>query len=67
MLVLAAVYQSQLYTRYPDVLTHKLTKKTLSLLFTRTIKALSDVKYNSPILKVDVEILENVRKIIGID
>ncbi|KAF2268499.1 hypothetical protein CC78DRAFT_372218 [Lojkania enalia] len=64
MLVLAAVYKSRLRSHLPT--DTKLTKKNLELLFKRTIKVLSNVAPNSPILAVDVEILKNVQKIVGV-
>jgi hypothetical protein len=66
MLVLAAVYQSRLGTRYLHNYTEKLTKTNLSLLFRRTIKVLEAFQYNSPVLKVDMDILRNVQRIIGL-
>ncbi|KAF2022955.1 C6 zinc finger domain-containing protein, partial [Setomelanomma holmii] len=58
MLVLAAVYNSRLYPHLPNET--RLNLKTLRALFKRTFDILREVAPNSPILKVDLEILENV-------
>ncbi|KAF9728474.1 hypothetical protein PMIN04_010457 [Paraphaeosphaeria minitans] len=60
MLVLAAVYKSRLYPYLPP--NHKLTPDTLNALFKRTIYVLGEIAPNSPILKLDLDILENVWK-----
>jgi len=59
MLVLAAVYKSRLYPHLPT--TTSLTPKNLHALFTRTLNVLDEVAPNSPTLKLDAEILRNVR------
>jgi hypothetical protein len=59
MLVLAAVYKSRLYPHLPN--DTSLTAKNLHALFERTFKVLKEVAPNSPILKVDLDILRNVR------
>lgn len=59
MMVLAAVYKSNLYPHLPT--NTSLTPQNLHALFERTISALKDVAPNSPILKVDLDILRNVR------
>ncbi|KAF2022647.1 hypothetical protein EK21DRAFT_119535 [Setomelanomma holmii] len=58
MLVLAAVYKSKLYPHLPNET--KLNAKTLRALFKRTFDILGEVAPNSPILKVDLDILGNV-------
>jgi hypothetical protein len=60
MLVLAAVYKSKLYPYLPH--DTNLTPKTLNALFKRTVHVLREVAPNSPVLKLDLEILENVWK-----
>ena len=59
MLVLAAVYKSRLYHHLPP--DTSLTPKNLHALFERTFIVLEEVAPNSPILKVDLDILRNVR------
>lgn len=61
MLVLAAVYTSKLYAHLPS--DTELTPRNLNALFERTIHVLEEVAPNSPILKVDLDILRNVRSI----
>lgn len=65
MIVLASVYRSRLRTHLPP--DTELTKQNLALLYRRTIKILEEVAPNSPILKVDAEILKNVRKILALE
>lgn len=65
MLVLAAVWKSHLRAHLPAEC--NLTHQNLAKLFRRTIDTLNDVAPNSPVLRVDVEILENVRRVVGID
>jgi chromosome segregation and condensation protein ScpB len=60
MLVLTSVFKSKLYPLLPS--DTWLTKANLSALFKRTINVLSDVAPNSPILRMDLEILRNVQK-----
>ncbi|KAH8699411.1 hypothetical protein GQ44DRAFT_632756 [Phaeosphaeriaceae sp. PMI808] len=60
MLVLAAVLRSKLYAHLPA--DTPLTAKNLNALFERTIDVLEEVAPNSPVLKVDLEILRNVHK-----
>jgi hypothetical protein len=59
MLVLAAVFKSRLYYQLPS--NTLLTPQNLYALFERTFKVLDEVAPNSPILKVDLDILRNVR------
>ncbi|KAF7578808.1 C6 zinc finger domain containing protein [Pyrenophora tritici-repentis] len=65
MLVLASVYKSKLYPLLPA--DTWLTKATLSALFKRTISVISDVAPNSPILRMDLEILRNVQQQQGLE
>lgn len=60
MIVLAAVLNSPLQQCLPD--DTELTKFNLGLLYKRTIKILKEVAPNSPILKADSEILENIQR-----
>lgn len=60
MLVLAAVLKSKLYPHLPS--NTKLTPRNLNALFERTIHVLEETAPNSPILKVDLDILRNVRR-----
>lgn len=60
MLVLVSVYKSKLYPLLPD--NTPLTKANLTALLARTISVLDEVAPNSPILRMDLEILRNVRK-----
>lgn len=64
MIVLAAVFKSRLRHYLPPET--KLTRQNLSDLYRRTIKMLRQVGPNSPILRVDADILENVQKQIGL-
>jgi hypothetical protein len=59
MLVLAAVFKSRIYSHLPA--NTSLTPRNLDALFTRTFDVLADVAPNSPVLKVDLDILRNVR------
>ncbi|KAF2819543.1 C6 zinc finger domain-containing protein [Ophiobolus disseminans] len=59
MLVLAAVYKSKLYPHLPP--NTSLTPKNLHALFERTFQVLEQVAPNSPVLRVDLDILNNVR------
>ncbi|KAH6867158.1 C6 zinc finger domain-containing protein [Alternaria rosae] len=59
MLILAAVFKSRLYYLLPS--NTSLTLRNLHALFERTFEVLSKVVHNSPILKVDLDILRNVR------
>ncbi|KAJ6192794.1 hypothetical protein J3E72DRAFT_443075 [Bipolaris maydis] len=65
MLVLASVYKSKLYPLLPS--DTWLTKSTLSALFKRTINVIEDVAPNSPILRMDLEILRNVQRQQGLE
>ncbi len=65
MLVLASVYKSKLYPFLPS--DTWLTKPTLSALFKRTINVIEDVAQNSPILRIDLEILRNVQRQQGLE
>ncbi|KNG46756.1 c6 zinc finger domain-containing protein [Stemphylium lycopersici] len=65
MLVLASVYKSNLYPLLPS--DTWLTKPTLSALFKRTITVIEDVAPNSPILRMDLEILRNVQRQQGLE
>ncbi|KAH8701177.1 hypothetical protein GQ44DRAFT_832052 [Phaeosphaeriaceae sp. PMI808] len=60
IIVLTAVARSPLHQYLPS--STKLTKSNLAALITRTISVLSECAPNSPILKMDLEILENVRR-----
>jgi hypothetical protein len=60
MLVLVAVYKSQLHRFLPK--NAQLTTVTLTALLERTCNVLSEVAPNSPILQMDLKILENVRR-----
>jgi hypothetical protein len=60
MLVLAAVYKSNIYQHLPP--DTPLTPTNLSALFERTISALQENASNSPILQLDLEILRNTRR-----
>ena len=64
MLVLAAVYKSQLHQFLPQHA--QLTKATLTALFERTCNALNETVPNSPTLEVDFKILHNVRRQYGL-
>jgi len=59
ILVLAAVIKSKLYPHLPS--DTSLTPKNLDALFERTLALLDEVAPNSPILRVDYDILKNVR------
>ena len=65
MLVLASVYKSKLYPLLPS--DTWLTKANLAALFKRTIAVISDVAQNSPILRMDLEILKNVQRQQGLE
>ncbi|KAI4633961.1 uncharacterized protein J4E87_001130 [Alternaria ethzedia] len=65
MLVLASVYKSKLYPLLPS--DTWLTKANLAALFRRTISVISDVAQNSPILRMDLEILKNVQRQQGLE
>jgi hypothetical protein len=60
MLVLAAVYRSSIYQHLPH--DTPLTPRNLDALFERTIDALQENAPNSPILRVDLEVLVNLRE-----
>jgi hypothetical protein len=60
MLVLAAVYKSKIYQHLPA--NTPLTPRCLNALFERTFTMLRENAPNSPILQVDYDILQNVRK-----
>jgi len=60
MLVLAAVFKSQLFGYLPR--DTQLTKQNLTALMDRTCRVLGEIAPNSPILDMDVKILRNVRK-----
>ncbi|KAL5114396.1 hypothetical protein ACEQ8H_007706 [Pleosporales sp. CAS-2024a] len=64
MLVLAAVYKSSLYHHLPP--TTRLSRHTLGALFHRTIEVLGENAQNSPILKVDLEILLHLQQKLGL-
>ncbi|KAF2012228.1 hypothetical protein BU24DRAFT_412742 [Aaosphaeria arxii CBS 175.79] len=66
MIVLAAVYKNEKLRQHLPANT-QFTKRTLSLLFRRTILMLKEVKPNSPVLSVDADILENVQRILRLD
>jgi hypothetical protein len=60
MLVLVAVYKSQLHRFLPQCA--QLTKATLTAVLERTCSVLSEVAPNSPILEMDLQILYNIRR-----
>jgi hypothetical protein len=60
MLVLAAVYRSQLNRFLPE--DAQLTKEDLGALFRRTCDALSENAPNSPVLKMDLDVLLSVQR-----
>jgi hypothetical protein len=60
MLVLAAVYKSPMYKHLPE--NSPLTPRNLDALFARTIDAIQENAPNSPILKVDLEVLHHLRQ-----
>jgi hypothetical protein len=62
VLVLAAVYHSNMYWYLPD--DTLLTLSCLSDLFDRTISALEEVAPNSPPLQMDLKILQNVQRML---
>jgi hypothetical protein len=64
MLVLWSVYRSKLYPLLPS--DTWLTKANLAALFKRTINVITQVAPNSPILRMDLEILRNVQRIEGL-
>jgi len=59
MLVLAAVSKSRLYYLLPS--NTSLTPQNLHAIFERTFEVLGEVAPNSPLLKIDLDILRNVR------
>jgi len=61
MIVLAAVFQSDLRCKFLPHDSH-LTHTNLSALFVRTMNILSELQGNSPILRMDLRILENVKR-----
>ena len=64
MLVLTAVYTSQMRRFLPDK--NCLTKDTLTALFTRTQDILKELSGNSPVLALDHEILDNLARLYNI-
>lgn len=60
MLVLVSVFKSKLFPLLP--VDTPLNKFNLTALLARTISVLEEVAPNSPILRMDLEILRNVRK-----
>jgi hypothetical protein len=64
MIVLAAVCKSPLVYQLPK--TSNLTKRNLALLFKRTVDILSDVAPCSPILDMDLKILDNAMWELGL-
>ena len=62
--MLVSVYKSKIYHLLPS--NTPLTKANLTALLARTINVLSEVAPNSPILKMDLEILYNVRRLNGL-
>lgn len=65
MLVLAAVFKSALWHLLPEKT--RLSKANLSKLYNRTIKVLSQVAPNSPILNMDREILMHIQRELELD
>ncbi|KAF2711565.1 hypothetical protein K504DRAFT_224100 [Pleomassaria siparia CBS 279.74] len=64
MLVLAAVFNSDLRRHLPDTTT--LTRQNLSHLYRRTINILDQVAPNSPVLAMDRDILIHIQRTIGL-
>jgi len=64
MILLAAVYKSPL--RHQLEAECELNRMNLSALFYRTMKILDEVAPNSPILRMDLKILENVKRELGL-
>ncbi|KAF2478121.1 uncharacterized protein BDR25DRAFT_8237 [Lindgomyces ingoldianus] len=69
MIVLAAVFKSRLRYHLPNdnPKDHNLTKSTLSKLLNRTIKVLGTVAPNSPVLKMDAQILQNIQRLLNLE
>ncbi|OWY50690.1 c6 zinc finger-like protein [Alternaria alternata] len=65
MLVLVSVYKSKLYLLLPS--DTWLTRDNLIALLKRTIAVISEEAQNSPILRMDLEILRNVQKQQGLE
>lgn len=65
MLVLTAVYQSDMRKYLPDK--DCLTRKTLTQLYQRTQDILDEMGGNSPVLATDYEILEKLARVNDID
>ncbi|KAI5364420.1 hypothetical protein J4E82_011467, partial [Alternaria postmessia] len=65
MLVLASVYKSKLYPLLPS--DTWLTRANLAALFKRTIAVISEEAQNSPILRMDLEILRSIQKQQGLE
>jgi hypothetical protein len=59
-----AMFRSPLWDKLP--METKLTPENLSALFARTMEILGEVQENSPVLKMDLKILQNVKRICGI-
>jgi hypothetical protein len=60
IIILAAVYKSPLHRKLLPKTT--LNRENLSALIYRTMKILDEVAPNSPILRMDLKILDNVKK-----
>jgi hypothetical protein len=65
MVVLAAVWKSPLTDLLPKQ--SNLTRRNLALLFKQTMNILGDLVFHSPILCVDLEILKNAMRELGLD
>jgi len=65
MLVLASVFKSKLYPLLPS--DTWLTRANLAVLFRRTIAVISEEAQNSPILRMDLEILRNIQEKQGLE
>jgi hypothetical protein len=64
MIILAAVFKSPLLYQLPKK--SNLDKRNLALLFKRTVDILSDVAPCSPILDMDLKILDNAMEELGL-
>jgi hypothetical protein len=60
MIILAAVFRSPLRNHLPK--DSELNRQNLSALFHRTMTILHEVAPNSPVLRMDLKILENVKR-----
>jgi hypothetical protein len=60
MIILAAVYKSSLHKNLSPKTS--LNRENLSALIRRTMTILDEVAPNSPVLKMDLKVLENVKR-----